>query len=125
MAAEKSASTDIVFWILAAAVVLAGGYGFVYFEGEVMPLLRVLGLLVAIGVATFIAAKTSKGAEFFSYMREADVERRKVVWPTRQETFQTTIVVIIVTIIVAIILALFDLAFGGIVRWLIGLGGGL
>jgi len=125
MAAEKTSSGDIVLWILAAATVLAGAYGFVYFEGQVMPLLRVVGLLVAIGVAAAFAARTTHGGEFVSYVREADVERRKVVWPTRQETLQTTLIVVVVTIIVAIILALFDFLFGGLVRWLIGLGGGL
>lgn len=124
MVAEKSTSNDILFWALAAIVVAAGGYGFVYFEGQVMPLVRVLGLVVAVVIAAVFVARTTKGKEFFSYLREVDVERRKVVWPTRQETFQTTLVVVILTIIVAIILALFDLVFGGIVRWLIGLGGG-
>jgi len=124
MAVQKTSSYDIVLWVLAAAVVIAGGYGFAYFEGEVMPLLRVVGLIAAVGVALFIASRTGKGGEFFSYMREADVERRKVVWPTRQETLQTTLVVIVITIIVAIILFFMDWIFGGLVRMLIESSGG-
>ncbi|MFU8878230.1 MAG: preprotein translocase subunit SecE [Wenzhouxiangellaceae bacterium] len=124
MAAEKNASGDIVLWIIAALILGAGIYGFVLFEGQVMLLLRVVGLLVAVGIAFVVAARTVKGREYLGYVRETDVERRKVVWPSRQETFQTTLIVLVITIIVAIILAIMDFLFGGGVRWLIGLGGG-
>ena len=58
-------------------------------------------------------------------MREVDVERRKVVWPTRQETLQTTLIVLVITVIVGLILFLMDTLFGFAVRRLIGLGGEL
>lgn len=125
MAAEKSSSSDIVLWILAALVLGAGLYGFVYFEGQAMTLIRVIGLVAAVGVALAIASRTAKGREGFAYVREVDVERRKVVWPTRQETLQTTLIVLVVTVIVAIILFIMDTAFGALVRWLIGMGGDL
>jgi len=125
MAAEKTSSTDVVLWILAALVAAAGIYGFVYFEGQAMTLIRVLGLVVAVGVALAIASRTVKGREFFSYLREVDVERRKVVWPTRQETLQTTLIVLAVTVVVSILLFIMDTIFGGLVRWLIGMGGNL
>ena len=125
MAAEKSSSSDIVLWILAALVLGAGLYGFVYFEGQAMTLIRVIGLVAAVGVALAIASRTAKGREGFAYVREVDVERRKVVWPTRQETVQTTLIVFAVTVVVAIILFIMDTAFGGLVRWLIGMGGDL
>ncbi len=124
MAAEKNAAGDIVLWIVAALILGAGIYGFAHFEGELMLLLRVVGLLVLAGAAFAVAARTIKGREFISYVRETDVERRKVVWPTRQETFQTTLIVLVITIIAAIILAIMDFVFGGSVRWLIGMGGG-
>lgn len=126
MAAEKtSSSTDIVLWILAALVIAAGAYGFVYFEDQAMTLIRVLGLVVAVGIALAIASRTVKGREFFAYAREVDVERRKVVWPTRQETLQTTLIVLAVTVVVAILLFIMDTIFGGLVRWVIGMGGDL
>lgn len=126
MTAEKtSSSTDIVLWILAALVIAGGVYGFVYFENQAITLIRVLGLLVAVGIALAIASKTVKGREFFAYAREADVERRKVVWPTRQETLQTTLIVLAVTVVVAILLFIMDTIFGGLVRWVIGMGGDL
>ena len=123
MAAEKQSSSDIALWFLAALVLIGGAYGFVYFEGQAMTLIRVVGLLVAVGIALAIASRTVKGREFFSYLREVDVERRKVVWPTRQETLQTTLIVLAVTVVVAILLFIMDTIFGALVRWLIGMGG--
>jgi preprotein translocase subunit SecE len=48
---------------------------------------------------------------------------RKVVWPTRQETLQTTLIVIVMVLIVGIVLWLFDLVLMGILRFLTGQGG--
>lgn len=125
MAAEKTSSSDVLLWVLAAISLGAGAYGFVYFEDQAMILIRVLGLVFAVGLALFIASRTTKGGEFFVYLKETDVERRKVVWPNRQETMQTTLIVLAVTVVVAIMLAIMDWIFGGLVRWLIGMGGSL
>ncbi len=125
MAAEKNATRDIPLWIVAGLILAGGIYGFVYFEGQVMDLLRIVGLLAVIAVAVVVASRTQKGSEFFSYVREVDVERRKVVWPTRQETLQTTLIVLVITVIVGLILFLMDTLFGFAVRRLIGLGGEL
>ena len=122
MAAEKNQSRDIVLWILVALIAAAAAYGFVALEGQVMTILRVVGLLVGIGVAVAVAVRTTHGRQFFSYMKEVDVERRKVVWPSRQETLQTTLIVLVITVIVGIILFLMDTLFGFIVRTLIGGG---
>lgn len=105
-------------------VLLAGVAGFFYFAGEVMTLFRVLGLLAAALVAGLIVGRTERGREMFGFVREADVERRKVVWPTRQETLQTTLVVLVITIIVAILLFFMDTLFGWVIRRLIGAAGG-
>lgn len=125
MAAEKQSSADLMMWVVAALAVVAGIYGFFYLESQAMLLVRVLVLLAGVGLSLIVVGRTVRGREFFSYMREVDVERRKVVWPTRQETLQTTLIVLVVTIIVALILFLMDAAFGGLVRWLISAGGAL
>ncbi|AKS42672.1 preprotein translocase subunit SecE [Wenzhouxiangella marina] len=111
-------------WALGLLVLLAGVVGFFQFSGEVMTLIRVVGLLVAAGIALALVAKTARGRDMFAFLRETDVERRKVVWPTRQETLQTTLMVIVITVIVAILLFLMDTVFGWVVRRLIGASGG-
>jgi preprotein translocase subunit SecE len=103
--------------------VAAGFYGFYQFAGDVITPIRAVGLLVAIVIAAFVIAQTTRGREFFSFLREADVERRKVVWPTRSETVQTTLVVIVLTIIASIVLFILDTIFGWVIRQLIGAGG--
>ena len=122
MAAEKTSARDNVMWALGLLVLLAGVFGFFRFSGEVMTLIRVVGLLVAAGVAIAIVAKTERGRDMFSFLREVDVERRKVVWPTLQETLQTTLMVLVITVIVAILLFIMDTIFGWVVRQLIGGG---
>lgn len=123
MAAEKTSARDYLFWLIGLLIVVGGVYGFYHFSDDVMTPIRAAGLLVLLIVAAFVVAQTVKGGEFFSFLREADVERRKVVWPTRNETLQTTLVVIVITVIVAIMLFLMDTLFGWIVRRLIGTGG--
>jgi preprotein translocase subunit SecE len=105
---------DWIKWVVVAAVVAAGIYINSYFSGESL-LLRTIGLLVAAGIAGWIAAQTGKGRSLIDLCLEARVEIRKVVWPTRQETTQTTIVVLIVIFIVAIILWLLDSMLNGII----------
>ncbi len=125
MAAEKTSPRDTALWALSLLILATGVYGFYHFQGDVMPLVRVIGLLVALGIALAVAARTLKGKTLLSFIREADVERRKVVWPTRPETLQTTLIVLVITILVGIMLFLMDTLFGFIVRRLIGSGGGL
>ena len=105
---------DWIKWIAAAALVGAGIYINSYFSAESL-LLRTIGLLFVAAIAGWTAAQTAKGGAFIDLCMEARVEIRKVVWPSRQETTQTTIVVLIVIFIVAIILWLLDSMLNGII----------
>lgn len=113
-----------MMWAAGLLILLAGLVGFFYFSDDVMVVVRVVGLLVVAGVGLAVIGQTQRGREMFDFVREADVERRKVVWPNRQETLQTTLMVLVITIIVAILLFLMDTLFGWIVRRLIGVSGG-
>lgn len=112
-------SLDLVKWAVVAIIVGAGIYANSYFSTESL-LFRTIGLLIAAGVAGWIAAQTVRGSAFVTLCLEARVEIRKVVWPTRQETTQTTIVVLIVIFIVAIILWLLDWGLNAVVSSIIG-----
>ena len=109
---------------LAAAAVLlvAGIYGFYHFAAY-STLLRVVGLLVISGVAAAVALQTDQGRRLWQFAGDSRNEVRKVVWPTRQETMQTTLVVIVMVLILGIILWLFDMMLMGILRFLTGQGG--
>ena len=116
---SDSSKLDWLKWSIVAVIVAAGVFANSYYSAESL-LLRTIGLLIAAGVAGWIAAQTHKGKAFINLCLEARVEIRKVVWPTRQETTQTTIVVLIVIFIVALILWLLDWGLNGIVSSIIG-----
>ncbi len=109
---EQTTSAIDTFKLMTAVLVLiAGVVGFYYFEGE-SQLLRVLGMLAMAVVAFLIVASSEPGRRGLGFVKDARVEVRKVVWPTRQETLQTTIAVLFMVILVAIMLWLFDMFLG-------------
>jgi preprotein translocase subunit SecE len=113
---------DTVKLVVAAVLLIAGIYGFYYFAGY-STLLRVVGLLVVGGIAVAVALQTAQGRRLWQFAGDARTEVRKVVWPTRQETMQTTLVVIVMVLILGIILWLFDMMLMGILRFLTGQDG--
>jgi len=108
--------------LLAVATVLlmAAVGAYYWFQDLAITPVRVVGLIVVAGVASFIAAQSDSGAAFFRFLKEADIERRKVVWPTHQETLQTSMMVIIVIILISLFLAGIDWLLGAAVRSLVG-----
>ena len=118
----ESPAFDTVKLAFAALLLIGGVVAFYFFQNDVQLIVRVVGLIVAVMVAIGISLQTRKGREISSFVREAQIEVRKVVWPTKQETVQTTLIVIVVVIIVAIFLWLLDMALGGIVRTVMNSG---
>ena len=113
---------DLAKWI-GAFVILGGGIaGFYYWSDESL-LLRVIGLLVLSAAALFVAVQTEKGRAAWEFVRESHTEVRKVVWPTRKETTQTTLIVIAMVGLVAIILWVLDGLLAWLVKLALGTGG--
>ncbi|MCG8325204.1 MAG: preprotein translocase subunit SecE [Thiotrichales bacterium] len=108
--------------LAALLIILAAVVGFYVYTDE-STLVRVLALLGATGVSIFIALQTQKGRNSWSYLQDTQLEVRKVVWPTRQETIQTTLLVILMVVIVAIFLWLLDMFLGWSIGSLMGRGG--
>jgi preprotein translocase subunit SecE len=106
---------DWLKWLIAVALLLAAMVGNHYYSAVYMPV-RVLGWLVVLALAGFVAAKTQKGRWVVEFFRDSRMELRKVVWPTREEITQTTLVVVVMVIVLALILWGMD----GILVWLIG-----
>jgi preprotein translocase subunit SecE len=110
----ESSPLDTAKLVLALTILVGAVVGF-YYYGELSKLIRVGGLIAAVGVALVIALQTAKGHAIAGFVKESQIEVRKVVWPTRQETVQTTLVVMVVVIIIAIFLWLLDMGLGAIV----------
>jgi len=115
---QTSSGFDTVKLMIALLALIAGVVGFYYFADE-SQLLRVVGLLAIAATAFFIVSTTEIGRRSLGFVRDARVEVRKVVWPTRTETTQTTIAVLIMVFLVAIMLWLFDMTLGWGVRSLL------
>ena len=105
--------------LLAIAILILGIVGFYYYEAE-SQLYRVLGVVFAAGVAVAISSTTALGQNLIGFGREARMEVRKVVWPTRQETVQTTFMVLIAVIIIGIFLWLIDMLLAQAIQMITG-----
>ena len=105
--------------MLAIAVLMFGIVGFYYYENE-SQLYRVLGVVFAAIVAIAISSTTRLGQGLIGFARESRMEVRKVVWPTRQETVQTTFMVIVAVIIIGIFLWLIDMLLAQAIQLLTG-----
>ncbi|CRI66161.1 putative Preprotein translocase secE subunit [Thiocapsa sp. KS1] len=121
-AEARGAGLDTAKLAIAALLLVSGIFAFYFFEG-LSVLLRVIGLLVISGGAAVVALQTERGRALWQFMSDARMEVRKVVWPSRQETLQTTLIVIVMVLVVGIILWLFDMMLMAILRFLTGQGG--
>jgi preprotein translocase subunit SecE len=106
--------------IAAAVLIIVGSLVAYYSYPEVSRLGRQIGVVVAVGVAAWLFLLSARGRLFASYMREAQIEIRKVVWPTWKETYQVTGVVIAGVVAAAFLLWVLDWALGTIVKNVIG-----
>jgi len=113
---------DKIKLIIAIALAVAALSGFYIFE-EQQQIVRVLGLIVGLGVATFVASLSEVGSEAVAFSRGAVIEIRKVVWPTRKETINTTLLVMAMVVLVGIILWIFDMFLSWGIQLLTGQGG--
>jgi len=120
MSVDATASRfDSVKWVIVAALVAVAIVGNSYF-GEQSLLYRVLGIVAVSAVAAMIALRTAKGEAFWALVKGSRTEIRKVVWPTRQETVQTTLIVLVFVVLVALLLWGLDTLLGWLVSMVIG-----
>ena len=114
-------AADIIKWVAGIALLIAALAAFYAFPEESL-LLRVVGLLVIAGLVAAILYTTEKGRAAWDFLREARTEVRKVVWPTRTETLQTTGIVIVMVALLAVVMWGFDSLLSVAVRILLGTG---
>ena len=103
-------------YLLLSIGVLITGMILFYYYSDVRLFYRVVGMISVVIFSAFIAYQSDFGKLVYSYVIDSKVELKKVTWPTKQETTQTTLGVIFVVIVVGILLWLFDMLLG----WAIG-----
>ena len=114
-----SVGIDRLRWFAAIALIVAGIGGNWYFQSESL-LVRVLALLAIMGISILIIWNSRKGQEIVSLLRESRSEVRRVVWPTNQETNQTTLIVLLIVLMFSLILWGLDSLLGWIISSIIG-----
>jgi preprotein translocase subunit SecE len=106
---------------LALLLVVAGVVVF-YLLAEHAMVLRILAVLAGMAAAVAVLWTTAVGRAAFGFTQEALAEARKVVWPTRKETVQTTATVFALVVVMAIFLWIVDIGMASVVRVLLGRG---
>ena len=114
-----SVGTDRLRWLAAVTLILAGIGGNWYFQAESL-LVRVAALLAIVGLSILTIWNSRKGQEIVSLLKESRSEVRRVVWPTNQETNQTTLIVLVIVLIFSLILWGLDSLLGWIISSIIG-----
>jgi preprotein translocase subunit SecE len=112
-------SQDKIKLAVAGVVVLAAIVGYYVLVNS--PFALRAGLVVAGLVVALVIAWTSQpGKDFIVYCQDSTTETKKVVWPSRKETLQTTGVVVAFVIVMAIFLWAVDASLVVLVRVLVG-----
>lgn len=106
--------------LLVAFLLLVAGVAGFYLLADKPTIVRILVVLAGIGASIAMVWITPVGQRSLTFIGEAVGEARKVVWPTRRETIQTTLVVFVLVVIMAAFLAVVDIGFAYMVQWLMG-----
>ena len=104
---------------LALLLLVAGIAGFYYLRDSAM-VIRVISVLGGLVLATAVVSFTTQGKEFYTFSRESWEETKKVIWPNRKETVQTTGIVFAFVLVMAMFLWMIDAGLLLAVKYLMG-----
>ncbi|MGA7593653.1 MAG: preprotein translocase subunit SecE [Gallionella sp.] len=112
---------DKIKLLVALLLVASGITGYYYLQNS-PSVLRLLSVLAGLLLAAGMAWTSTPGRRFFSFGRESVAEAKRVVWPTRKETLQTTAVVIAFAVTMALFLWAVDASLMVVVNKIMGRG---
>ena len=104
---EISSTLDTLKMASAVAILVSSVLSFYYFA-ELSLLIRVLAVIFSVILSLLIFFSTQRGIIFWDFLQGSRVEMRKVVWPTKQETIQTTLTVFMFVLVLGIFFWLLD-----------------
>jgi len=116
------AAFDTLKLLVAGSILLGGIFGYYYYS-DVSVLIRAIGVLLAFALGVVVALQSTRGQAFVRFVQGARLELRKVVWPTREETIQTSVTVLVFTLIMAVFFWLLDIFLLYFTRMMTGQGG--
>lgn len=107
-----------VFKLVAAALVVVAGFVAYYYFGNLPAAVRWLMVLAALVGGAFLALQTTQGGQFWQFVQSSRIELRKVVWPSKDESWKLTLLVFVVVVILGVFFWILDGALGMLTRWL-------
>ncbi len=116
----ENSSVDLIKLIVAGLIGLAGLIAFYQFSEQSL-IARVIGLLIVAAIVVFIIYQTDRGRRTYAFFKDARTEVRKVVWPSRTETTQTTLTVFVIVFLVGLFLWLLDMGLAGAFKAVTGI----
>lgn len=116
---NSSSKLDWIKWLVAFFLLIAGIVANYVYNEQPWPL-RLAAWLFLLGIIIALLLQTHQGRQALVFARESRIELRKVFWPTRQETVQTTFFIAIMVVVLALILWVIDGALMWLIGWLTG-----
>ena len=112
---------DSVKLLASLGLLVAAIAGFYVYEDQAL-WMRLLGMLALVSLAVFVAVQTEKGRGLWRFASQAQVEVRKVIWPTRQETLQTLLIIAVAVLLTSLFLWAIDSFLSMLVLYATGQG---
>src|SRR5687767_8967668 len=109
--------------LLLAAAALVGGVVAYYAYPDQPQVVRVLMVLGGLVLSFVLMYLSQPGRELWDYVQSSRVELRKMVWPTRTETWRTTLVVFVFVMALGVFFWLVDMALAWGAKHVTGQGG--
>ncbi len=116
---EQTPQSGLWKWVCVVLLLVIGIAANTYFA-QVAGALRAIGWIVLLAACAAIAAMTAQGKAVIAFSKDARLELRKVVWPSRLETTQTTLMVIVLVIVMSLILWGIDTFLMWAIGWMTG-----
>ena len=108
-----------LLWLIGLCLISLAVWGNSYFS-DIGLLYRVLGVVGILFVSLFVLRFTIFGNQTYNLLIQSSAEIRKVVWPNRTETTQTTLIVTVAVLIASLILWGLDSLFSFLIKLLLG-----
>jgi preprotein translocase subunit SecE len=112
---QKSSVFNTLLWIVSIVLLIAGVVANNFLLEIALPI-RLIGWIILIAAVLAVLSRTLQGIAFLDFAKESRMELRKVTWPSRQETIQTTTMVVIIVLI----MGLFMWGADSVLLWAVG-----
>lgn len=116
---QKSSVINSLLWIVSIVLLIAGVVANNYLLEIALPI-RLIGWIILIAAVLAVLSRTLQGIAFLDFAKESRMELRKVTWPSRQETIQTTTMVVVIVLIMGLFMWGADSMLLWAVGWITG-----